>query len=191
MCCAVVQSGNRNKITITSVQPPTERSRATLVACSRSLVSVSFLLLCFSNDTGRLSKSEIERMVADAERFAEEDRKIQEKSAAKGKLETYAYGLKHAVEDSKTADKFSPTDRNTVMDAVRDVEKWIQEKGDTADKQEFEDQQNQLQSKCGSIMEAFYKSGGAPGGPTPDFGGQEGGAAQAGGAAGPKVEEVD
>ena len=96
-------------------------------------------------------------MVADAERFAEEDRKVrllrrrqkcaatrchamthdysahlllsvvlllqvQEKSAAKGKLETFAYSLKHAVEDSKTADKFSPTDRNTVLDAVRDVE---------------------------------------------------------------------
>ena len=126
-------------------------------------------------------------MVADAERFAEEDRKVQEKSAAKGKLETYAYSLKHAVEDTKTADKFSPTDRNTVMDAVRDVEKWIQDKGDAADKDEFESQFNELQSKCSSIMENFYKSGGAPGGAAaPDFGGQEAGAGQAG-AAGPKV----
>ena len=147
--------------------------------------------ITITNDTGRLSKAEIERMVADAERFADEDRKVQEKSAAKGKLETFAYSLKHAVEDQKTADKFSPTDRNTVMDAVRDVEKWIQDKGDAADKDEFEAQYTDLQGKCGPIMEAFYKSGGAPGGPTPDFGGQEGGTAQAGGAAGPKVEEVD
>lgn len=54
-----------------------------------------------ADDTGRLSKSEIERMVADAEKFADEDRKVQERSAAKGKLETFAYGLKHAVEDQK------------------------------------------------------------------------------------------
>ena len=54
-----------------------------------------------ADDTGRLSKSEIERMVAEAEKFADEDRKVQERSAAKGKLETFAYGLKHAVEDQK------------------------------------------------------------------------------------------
>jgi heat shock protein 1/8 len=53
-------------------------------------------------------------------------------------LETFAYSLKHSVEDEKTADKFSPTDRNTVLDAVREVESWIQEKGDTAEKEEFE-----------------------------------------------------
>jgi len=153
--------------------------------------------ITITNDTGRLSKAEIERMVADAERFADEDRKVQERSAAKGKLETFAYSLKHSVEDPKTSDKFSPTDRNTVMDAVRDAEKFLQDKGDSADKDEFESRYNELQSKCGPIMEAFYKSGGAaaggeggmPGG-MPDFGGAERGGAGPG-AAGPKVEEVD
>jgi hypothetical protein len=106
--------------------------------------------------------------------------KVQERSAAKGKLETYAYSLKHAVEDPKTADKFSPTDRNTVLDACREVEKvrshneaevgglkcrkeegkrisshvlvctpqFLQDKGDSADKEEFESKYNELQSKC-------------------------------------------
>lgn len=48
-----------------------------------------------------MSKAEIERMVQEAEKFADEDRKVQERSTAKGKLETFAYGLKHSVEDQK------------------------------------------------------------------------------------------
>lgn len=198
---SLVQSGNKNKITIT-------------------------------NDTGRLSKSEIDRMVADAERFRDEDKKVQERASAKVKLDSFAHGLKQAVQDKKNEDKFSPTDRNTVMDAVRDVEKWTEEKGESAEKEEFEvrtsdresrpgraigqarggssdsrgafmrlfsfrhpvcfprvsqSQYNELQSKCGSIMENFYKGGGSGGAPEPDFGGAQ----EAGGAAaGPKVEEV-
>ena len=68
---------------------------------SAHLWSATFLFSLSTDDTGRLSKSEIERMVAEAEKFADEDRKVQERSAAKGKLETFAYGLKHAVEDQK------------------------------------------------------------------------------------------
>jgi len=46
------------------------------------------------------------------------------------------------VEDPKTADKFSPQDRDTVLNECRDVDKMLQERGDTADKEELEvDQQ--------------------------------------------------
>ena len=104
-------------------------------------------------------------------------------------LETYAYQLKHAVEDKKTEDKFSPTDRNTVLDAVRDVEKWIQDKGEEADKDAFESHYNELNAKCSSIMEAFHQAGGGQHAPEPDFGGGQAAGGQT--AAGPKVEEVD
>jgi len=149
--------------------------------------------ITITNDTGRLSKAEIERMVAESERFKEEDKKVQERSAAKGKLDNFAYSLKHAVEDEKTKDKFASGDRETVLAAVKECEEWIQQKGDSAEKEEFESKYNELQSKCGSIMENFYKSGGGGAGgagmPEPDFGGgQSAGGAQA---AGPKVEEVD
>lgn len=53
-------------------------------------------------------------------------------------VENYAYGLKHAVEDKKTEDKFSAEDRTTILDAVKEVETWIQEKGDNAEKEEYE-----------------------------------------------------
>jgi len=69
--------------------------------CPPFLFLSLFLFFRLADDTGCLSKSEIERMVAEAEKFADEDRKVQERSAAKGKLETFAYGFTHAVEDQK------------------------------------------------------------------------------------------
>jgi L1 cell adhesion molecule like protein len=151
--------------------------------------------ITITNDTGRLSKSDIERMVADAEKYADDDRKAQERNQAKSKLESFSFSLKHAVEDPKTADKFTPQDRDTVLNECRDVEKLLQEKGDSAEKEVFETKFNEVQSRCGPIMEEFYKKGGAGaaagggGGGMPDFGGGE--MPQQPGGAGPKVEEVD
>jgi len=131
-------------------------------------------------------------MIAEAERYKEDDRRVQEKSAAKGKLEGYASSLKHAVEDSGTKEKFSSSDRETILEAVKVTERWIETEGDRAEKEAFESKYQELTSKCSEIMQRFYSGGGgggaAPGGP--EFGG-EGPPPGAEEKAGPKVEEVD
>ena len=58
-------------------------------------------------------------------------------------LESFAYGLKDTVEDTKNQDKFTPEDRNTVLDAVREIEAFIQTKGETAEKEEYEVKQRE------------------------------------------------
>merc|ERR1712091_737142 len=63
--------------------------------------------ITITNDKGRLSKDDIERMVRDAENFKEEDGKQKEKIEAKNALENYAYGLRNSLNDDKLKDKVS------------------------------------------------------------------------------------
>ena len=150
------------------------------------------MFLC-AQDTGRLTKEQIERMVADAEKYKEEDEKHQERVGAKGKLEQYAYGLKTTIDDPKMKDKISGEDRDTVEKAVKEAQEWLAAH-DSAEKEEFESKQKEVEGICQPIIMKLYQgAGGAPGGMPggmPDFGGADGGAEQQP-ASGPKVEEVD
>lgn len=151
--------------------------------------------ITITNDTGRLTKEQIERMVADAEKYKDEDEKHQARVSAKGKLEQYAYGLRTTIDDPKMKDKISSSDRETVEKAIKETTSWL-ESNDRAEKEEYENKQKELEGQCQPIIMKLYQgAGGAPGGMPggmPDFGGEDGGAAPSGGAsAGPKVEEVD
>jgi len=153
--------------------------------------------ITITNDTGRLTKEQIERMVADAEKFRDEDKKHADKISAKNKLEQYAYGLKSTLNDEKTKDKISSDDKATIESAITETTKWI-ESNDHATTEEFEHKQKELESKCQPIIMKLYQAGGMPGGGAPggmpDFGGAgpgTGAGPSTGTSAGPKVEEVD
>jgi len=151
--------------------------------------------ITITNDTGRLTKEQIERMVADAEKYKAEDEAHQAKVGAKGKFEQYAYGLRTTIDDPKMKDKISSEDRATVESAVKDAQSWLSSH-DSAEKEEFEAKQKELEGVCQPIIMKLYQgAGGAPGGMPggmPDFGGADGGAGgDAAPASGPKVEEVD
>jgi heat shock protein 1/8 len=153
--------------------------------------------ITITNDTGRLTKEQIERMVADAEKFREEDKKQQDRINAKNKLEQYAYGLKSTINDEKSKDKISSEDKETIEKSIEETTKWV-ESNENAATEEFEHKQKELESACQPIIMKLYQAGGgqpggAPGG-MPDFGGAAAGGATAGstgGSSGPKVEEVD
>ena len=55
--------------------------------------------ITITNDKGRLSQEEIDRMIAEAQEFAEEDKATSEKIAARNGLENYAFSLKNQVAD--------------------------------------------------------------------------------------------
>ncbi|KAL1426785.1 hypothetical protein MTO96_018011 [Rhipicephalus appendiculatus] len=76
-----------------------------------------------TNDKGRLSKEDIERMLAEAEKFKQEDDAQRERVAARNTLETYVYGVKQAAEEA--GDKLSSTDKDTVLSKCRETISWI------------------------------------------------------------------
>merc|ERR1712013_979078 len=149
-----------------------------------------------TNDKGRLSKEEIERMVNDADKFKAEDEKQKERISAKNGLESYCFNMKTTMEDEKVKDKISGDDKKTINDKCDDTIKWLDE-NQLAEVDEFQAKQKEVEAVCNPIITKLYgAAGGAPGGP--DMGGMGGaaGGAPGGGAggqggAGPTIEEVD
>jgi len=146
--------------------------------------------ITITNDKGRLSKEEIERMVKDAERYKEDDEKQKSRISAKNSLESYAFNIKSTIEDDKLKDKISEDDRKKVLDKVNDTLRWL-DSNQLAEKEEFDDKQKELEGICNPIITKLYQSaGGAPGGMPGGFPGA-GAAPGGGGSSGPTIEEVD
>lgn len=81
--------------------------------------------ITITNDKGRLSKEEIEKMVKDAERFKNEDEAQKERISAKNALESYAYNMKQTVEDDKLKDKISDADKSTILEKCKEAIDWL------------------------------------------------------------------
>ncbi|VEN49256.1 unnamed protein product [Callosobruchus maculatus] len=152
--------------------------------------------ITITNDKGRLSKEDIERMVNEAEKYRNEDEKQKATISAKNALESYSFNIKSTMEDDKIKDKISEADKNTVMEKCNEIIAWL-DANQLADKEEYEHKQKELEAICNPIVTKLYQgAGGAPGG-MPGFpGGAPGAAPGAGGAApgagaGPTIEEVD
>lgn len=144
--------------------------------------------ITITNDKGRLSKEDIEKMVKDAEKYKDEDDKQKAKISSKNSLESYCFNMKSTLEDDKVKDKITDAERKTCVDAIDDAIKWL-DGNQMAEKDEFEDKQKELENLCKPIIMKLYQ-GGAGG--MPDMGGMPGGGPPPTGASGgPTVEEVD
>jgi len=114
--------------------------------------------ITITNDKGRLSQEEIERMVEEAEEFAEEDRKIKERVDARNSLETFAYNMKNTISDAdKLADKLDEEDKSTIEEAIKEALEWLDENQE-ADKEEYDEQLKQLEQVCNPIVAKAYGS---------------------------------
>jgi len=166
-------------------------------ACDKSTGKQNKITI--TNDKGRLSKEEIERMVNDAEKFKADDEKQKERISAKNGLESYCFNMKTTLDDEKVKDKISEDDMKTIVDKCDEAIKWL-DANQLAEVEEFNDKQKEVESVCNPIITKLYQgAGGMPGG-MPDMGGMGGGMPGAGGApgggagaggAGPTIEEVD
>merc|ERR1712159_862181 len=142
--------------------------------------------ITITNDKGRLSKDDIERMVREAEQFADEDKAAAERIQAKNGLESYCYSMKNTMGEEKTKAALGEDDVKAVTDKVDEVMQWL-DTADNAEKEEFESMQKDLESVANPIMQKLYAAGGAPDGAA---GGMPG-APDAGAGDGPTIEEVD
>jgi heat shock protein 5 len=131
--------------------------------------------ITITNDKGRLSEDEIERMVKEAEQFADEDKKTKGRVEAKNSIENYLYSMKNTVEDKKKAgDKISEEDKASILEAVEEGIKWV-DGNPNADEDAYKEKQKEIEEVCNPIISKLYQGaeGGAPGGP-----GGEGGAGE-------------
>ena len=145
--------------------------------------------ITIKNDSGRLSKADIDRMLSEAEKYREEDEKQQKRIQARNQLEAYIFGCKQAIEDAP-ADKLTEDDKKTVRDKCSTELAWL-DSNTTAEKDEFEDHLKDVQRTCGPIMSKLHGgAGGAGGGFGPGAGGGARGAGQQS-HDGPTIEEVD
>ncbi|XP_074597399.1 heat shock 70 kDa protein 1A-like [Brevipalpus obovatus] len=114
--------------------------------------------ITITNDKGRLSMDEIERMVQEAEKYRDDDEKQKDRISAKNSLEGYCFNLKQTIDEPNLKDKISSEDRQKVLDKVDEVLKWI-DSNCLAEKDEFEFKQKELQEVAAPIMTKLYQSG--------------------------------
>ena len=131
--------------------------------------------ITISNDS-RLSRSEIDRMVAEAEEYKAEDEAQRARFEMRNKLENYAFGVQSAVRECEG--KLDSEDKQKVEEEVSKVLSWV-EKNQLAEKDEYEHKLEELQKLCTPIMTKLHAAGSSGKGPMPN------------GSQGPTVEEVN
>jgi len=143
--------------------------------------------ITITNDKGRLSQDDIDRMVREAEQYADEDAKAKERIDAKNALESYCYQMKNTASEEKFKEAVSEEELKAVTDKIGEVMQWL-ESAENAEKEEFDSMQKDMESVCNPIVSKMYAAGGgAPEGGMPG-GGMPGADSPAGG---PTIEEVD
>lgn len=149
--------------------------------------------ITIKNEKGRLSKEEIERMVAEAEKYKDEDMKNKERIEAKNSLENYCYSVRNTLNEPQSKEKLPSSDRDTAEEKINSVLGWL-DANSLASKEEFEHQKKELEEVVTPIMTKLYQAGaGGPSGGTgaatggADYGASTGASEQKG----PNIEEVD
>ena len=145
--------------------------------------------ITITNDKGRLSKEEIEKMVQDAEKYKAEDEQVKKRVEAKNSLENYAYNMRNTVKDEKLAQKLDQEDKQKIEKAIDETIEWI-EGNQLAEVDEFEYKLKELEGICSPIISKMYQGGASAGGANDGMPG-DGGSGGSGGGQGPKIEEVD
>ncbi|KAI3648903.1 hypothetical protein MP228_006757 [Amoeboaphelidium protococcarum] len=142
--------------------------------------------ITITNDKGRLSQEDIERMVSEAEKYKKQDEEATARIHAKNGLESYAYNLRNTLNDDNLKGKIDGADKETLEKAITETISWLDQNLE-ASKEEFESKQKELEGTANPIMTKLYQAGGMPQGAAP--GGAPG--APQPDTTGPSVEEVD
>ena len=144
--------------------------------------------ITITNDKGRLSKEEIDRMVDESEQFKAEDEKQKQRIDAKNGLESYCFNIKSTVEDANIKEKVPESDREMIVGKCNETIEWL-ERNQMAEAEEFKDKQKELEATFNPIIQKLYGNNQSPGNGSCGSQSGQGFGAQSNG--GPTVEEVD
>ncbi|KAL3770744.1 hypothetical protein ACHAW5_001461 [Stephanodiscus triporus] len=173
--------------------PPMPRGQPKIDVCfdidANGILNVSALekstgkenKITITNDKGRLSQTEIDRMVQEAEKYKAEDGANKNRVEAKNGIENYMSALKSAVESKEAMDKIPKQDKQRILDAINKTTSWI-ESNPTAEKEEYDNKQKELEAIAVPILKRMATSGN--GMPMATSSGDDH-------AEGPTVEEID
>ncbi|CDU17581.1 chaperone DnaK [Plasmodium yoelii 17X] len=124
--------------------------------------------ITITNDKGRLSKEQIEKMINDAEKFADEDKNLREKVESKNNLDNYIQSMKATVEDKdKLADKIEKEDKDTILNAIKEAEDWLNNNSN-ADSEALKQKLKDVEAICQPIIVKLYGQPGAASPPPGD-----------------------
>ena len=141
--------------------------------------------ITITNDKGRLSKDDIERMVNEAAKYEEEDKLNKERIDSRNGLESYCYNIKNTM-NGELKDKIGEEDKKTLEDKVDETLSWLSE-NEGAEKSDFDEKLKSIEGVSNPIMAKLYaSSGGMPQQPPGGMGGDN-----QSGSSEPFVEEVD
>merc|ERR1719228_731575 len=140
--------------------------------------------ITITNDKGRLSKYDIERMVNEAEQFKAQDDEQKERISAKNSLESYIFNVKASLDEEQIKNKLSEEEKKILTSKLDESLSWL-DANQMAEKEEFADKQKELEGLVNPIMSKLHQGGAAPQGPGAP--GAPGGQPTAG----PTVEETD
>ena len=117
--------------------------------------------ITITNDKGRLSQEEIDRMVKEAEEMAEEDKKFREKIDARNKLETYIYNMRSTINDKdKLADKIDSDDKERIETALKEALEWLDD-NQNAEKDDYEEKLKEVEEVCDPVIKQVYEKSGS------------------------------
>merc|ERR1712083_1229143 len=123
--------------------------------------------ITITNDKGRLTEEQIEKMIKEAEQFADEDKKVKERVDAKNAFDGYIHSMRSAVEGSGEnkglSEKLESEEKETIMDALKDGQSWI-DSNPEADAEEVKEKHKEVEGICAPIISKYYGQGGGGGG---------------------------
>ncbi|KAI8917022.1 hsp71-like protein [Powellomyces hirtus] len=129
--------------------------------------------ITITNDKGRLSQAEIERMVEEAQKFKQQDEEVAARVAARNEFESYTYNIRNTLQDEKVAGQLSDADKSSLNQLVNDAIKWL-EANHEASTDEYRERQKELEGDVRPIMSRLYGAAGGEGGAPPTGGAQAG-----------------
>ena len=117
--------------------------------------------ITITNEKGRLSPEEIERMVKEAEEFASEDEAQRKRIEALNALSTFVYGLKSQIADQEgLGGKLEGADKTSLNTIIKETTEWIDENGATATVEELEEKLQAVQGVVSPITSKLYSQSG-------------------------------
>lgn len=110
--------------------------------------------IIIKNDKGRLSQAEIDKMLADAEKYKAEDERQKERISSRNQLESYLFNVKQAVEDAGS--KLNESDKQEVNSKCQEMLRWL-DSNQMAEKEEYEYKYQELQKFCMPYMRKMHE----------------------------------
>merc|ERR1711964_62148 len=123
--------------------------------------------ITITNDKGRLTEEQIEKMIKDAEMFADEDKKVRERVDAKNAFDGYLHSMRSATEGSGDnkglSEKLDEDEKEQIMEALKDGQSWL-DSNPEADAEEIKEKHKEVEGICAPIISKYYQGGGDGGG---------------------------